>query len=95
MTQEEFNKKISDIKDKMSVLRAEMHKVQEEYVKTYPIHHGDKCVDGRGKTCWFSRIYFAYSDYSPEVKVFYPKKDGTRSLKEQNAYSEVTKVIEQ
>lgn len=95
MTQEEFKKKISDIQNKMSDLRAEIRQAQKEYMDSYPINSGDKCIDSNGKVCWFSRIGFTYSESTPDIKVFYPKKDGTRSMREQNAYGAVTKVTEQ
>ena len=95
MTQEEFKKKISDIQNKMSDLRAEIRQAQKEYMDSYPINSGDKCIDSNGKVCWFSRICFTYSASTPDIKVFYPKKDGTRSMREQNAYGAVTKVTEQ
>lgn len=94
MTQEEFKKKIWSIQDKIMELKTEIRNVQKEYIESYPIKPGDKCLDDQGRVCWFARICFSYSNYAPDIKVFYSKKDGTPSIREQNAYGEVTKVVE-
>lgn len=95
MTQEEFKKKVSDIENKIMDLRREIRQAQKEYMDSYPIHSGDKCLDDQGRTCWFSRICFSYSNSTPDIKVYYPKKDGNPSMREQNAYGNVTKIKEE
>lgn len=94
MTQEEFKKRVYDINNKIFELKLEIRNAQKEYIASYPIKSGDKCIDDNGKVCWFSRLCFTYSITVPDIKVFYPKKDGTQSMREQNAYGKITKVTE-
>lgn len=93
MTQEEFKKKVFDIENRISDLKTEIRQAQKEYIDSFPIRPGDKCLDDQGRVCWFSRLQFSYSSYTPDIKVYYPKKDGTPSMREQNAYGQVTKVM--
>lgn len=45
MTKEEFEKRMSALNKKRVAITQEMRNLQDEYVSSYPIKLGDKCVD--------------------------------------------------
>lgn len=93
MKQEVFQERMDALSVKPRVVENEIRELQEEYIATYPIQPGDKCIDENGKPCWLSRIVFAniYSTH-PLFLVNYPKMDDTRSKQEEYVYGKLTKV---
>ncbi|WP_337385853.1 hypothetical protein [Prevotella sp.] len=93
MTQEEFEKRMSVLKGKEMAIQQEIRNLQDEYLVSYPIQPGDKCVNENGTTCWLSRVVFT-SCYqtSPLHLINYPKMDGTRSKREEYYFNKLTKV---
>lgn len=90
MTQEEFEKRMSVLKDKSMAIQQEIRKLQDDYLAGYPVQPNDMCVDEKGKVCWISRMSF--SKDIPErmnIMVNYQKKDGTRSKREQYLYNKL------
>lgn len=93
MTKQEFEKRMSALKEKHFAITQEMVQLQNEYISGYPIKIGDKCTDEQGKICWVAdmRFWSAESTWM-HILVNPAKKDGTRSKREEYAYGEVTKV---
>lgn len=93
MKQEVFEERMSALNVKLNVIKNEIRELQEDFVATYPIQPGDKCVDENGTTCWLSRIVFT-SKYAtePSFLVNYSRKDGTRSKREEYFWGKLTKV---
>lgn len=93
MTQEEFKRRIRALSEKIMAIRQEMKDLQDEYIACYPIQPGDKCVNENGTTCWLSRIVFSGCERTyPLFLINYPKKDGTRSKREEYYFGKLTKV---
>lgn len=93
MTKEEFEKRMSALNKKRVAITQEMRNLQDEYVSSYPIKFGDKCVDEQGKICWVVDMRFWGAESTlMRILVNPAKKDGTRSKREEYAYGEVTKV---
>ena len=93
MKQEVFQERMDALSVKLREVENEIRELQNEFVKTYPIQPGDKCIDENGTPCWLSRIVFV-STYShrPLFFVNYPKMDDTRSKREDCVYGKQTKV---
>ena len=93
MKQEVFQERMDALNVKLRVVENEIRELQEEYIATYPIQPGDKCIDENGTPCWLSRIAFVSIFYHrPLFYVNYPKKDDTRSKQENCVYDKLTKV---
>lgn len=95
MTQEEFEKRMSVLKDKSMAIQQEIGKLQDEYLVSYPVQPNDMCVDENGKVCWISRMSFS-KDNPERVNIManYQKKDGTRSKREQYLYNKIQMKLE-
>lgn len=95
MTKKEFEKRMSALNEKRVAITQEMVQLQNEYISSYPVKPGDKCVDEQGKICWVidMRFWEASSTWM-RILVNPAKKDGTRSKREEYAYGEVTKIQE-
>lgn len=93
MKQDVFQERMNALSVKPRVVENEIRELQEEYIATYPIQPGDKCIDENGKPCCLNRIVFL-STYShrPLFLVNYLKKDGTRSKLKVCVYGKLTKV---
>ena len=93
MTQEEFEKRMSVLKDKSRAIEREIKNLQNEYLSSYPIQPNDKCIDREGRVFWISRLIFA-TPHSINVHcmVNYQNKDGSRSKREQYYFGKITKI---
>lgn len=95
MTKQEFEKRMSALNKKREAITQEMRNLQDEYVSSYPIKLGDKCVDEQGKICWVADMRFwSASSTMMRILVNPAKKDGTRSKREEYPYGKVTKIQE-
>lgn len=95
MTKQEFEKRMSTLKQKQNAITQEMVQLQNEYISSYPVKPDDKCIDEQGKICCVKDIRFwEASSTWMRILVNPAKKDGTRSKCEQYAYGEVTKIQE-
>ncbi len=95
MTKKEFEKRMNALNEKQDAIRQEMVKLQVDYISSYPVKPGDKCVDEQGKICWVVDIRFwEASSTWMRILVNPAKKDGTRSRREEYAYGELTKIQE-
>ena len=93
MTQEEFEKRMSVLKGKEMAIQQEIRNLQDEYLVSYPIQPGDKCINEEGTTCWLSRVVLTSSNQTrPYHLINYPKMDGTRSKREEYYFGKLTKV---
>lgn len=93
MTAEEFEKQMSVLMDKERLVHQEMRKLHKAFISSYHIQPGDKCMDGRGTTCWLSKIYFSnITSINPHFMVNYAKKDGTPSKRDEIPHGKITKV---
>lgn len=93
MTQEEFRKRMKALLDKETAIRKEKDNLQNEYLASYPIQPGDKCVDESGSLCWLNRtVFLGYRNTRPYYLINYPKTDGTRSKREKYYFGKLTKV---
>lgn len=93
MTQEEFKKRMKALIDKEMAIQQEKRNLQNEYLASYPLQPGDKCINEVGTTCWLSRVVFTSSNQTrPYHLINYPKMDGTRSKREEYYFDKLTKV---
>lgn len=93
MKQEVFKERMDALNVKLRVIENEIRELQEEYIATYPIQPGDKCIDVNDTPCWLSRIVFKNMyPARPLFLVNYPKMDDTRSKQEQFYFGKLTKV---
>ena len=93
MKQEVYKERMDALNVKLRVIENEIRELQEEYIATYPIQPGDKCINENGVTCWLRRIVFT-STYAtkPSFLVNYSRKDGTRSKHDEYFGGKLTKV---
>ncbi len=93
MKQEIFQERMDALSVKLRVVENEIRELQEEYIATYPIQPGDKCINENDVQCWLSRIVFKnINPARPLFLVNYPKMDNTRSKQEEFVYGELTKI---
>lgn len=93
MTQEEFKKRMKALIDKEMAILQEKRNLQNEYLASYPLQQGDKCINEEGTTCWLSRVVFTSNIQTrPYHLINYPKKDGNRSKREEYYFGKLTKV---
>ena len=93
MKQEVFQERMDALSVKLRVIENEIRELQEEYIATYPIQPGDKCINENDTPCWLSRIVFKNTNPArPLFLVNYSKMDDTRSKQEEFVYGELTKV---
>ncbi len=93
MKQEVFKERMDALNVKLRVIENEIRELQEEYIATYPIQPGDKCINENGVTCWLSRIVFTNTYATkPSFLVNYSRKDGTRSKHDEYFGGKLTKV---
>lgn len=93
MKQEVFKERMDALNVKLRVIENEIRELQEEYIATYPIQPGDKCINENGVTCWLSRIVFiGIYETKPSFLVNYSRKDGTRSKRDEYFFGKLTKV---
>ena len=93
MKQEVFQERMDALNVKLRVVENEIKELQEEYIATYPIQPGDKCINENDVQCWLSRIVFKnINPARPLFLVNYPKMDNTRSKQEEFVYGELTKI---
>ena len=93
MTQEEFRKRMKALLDKENAIQQEKKNLQNKYLASYPLQPGGKCINEVGITCWLNRVVFMSSSQTrPFHLINYPKKDGTRSKKEEYYFGKLTKV---
>lgn len=93
MTKEDFRKRMSALNEKRTAIMQEMVQLQNEYISSYPVKIGDKCIDEQGKICWVCDMRF-WEASSTRIRILVnpAKKDGTRSRREKYAYGEITKI---
>ena len=93
MTKEDFRKRMSALNEKRTAIMQEMVQLQNEYISSYPVRIGDKCIDEQGKICWVCDMRF-WEASSTRIRILVnpAKKDGTRSRREKYAYGEITKI---
>lgn len=93
MTKEDFRKRMSALNEKRTAITQEMVQLQNEYISSYPVKIGDKCIDEQGKICWVCDMRF-WEASSTHIRILVnpAKKDGTRSRREKYAYGEITKI---
>lgn len=70
MTEEDFVKQMRVLKEKELEIKYQMHELQQQYLKEYPIQINDKCVDRGGKVCWVCKIHF-YDTSTERVGAMY------------------------
>lgn len=93
MKQEVFKERMDALNVKLRVIENEIRELQEEYIATYPIQPGYKCINENGVTCWLSRIVFiGIYETKPSFLVNYSRKDGTRSKRDEYFFGKLTKV---
>lgn len=94
MTQEEFKNRMKALIDKEMAIRQEKRDLQNEYLASYPLQPGDKCVDKEGKFYWVDRLLFwDTSSISPTIFAYPQKKDGTLYKRsEQVSNDGITKI---
>lgn len=93
MKQEVFKERMDALNVKLRVIENEIRELQEEYIATYPIQPGDKCINENGVTCWLSRIVFiGIYETKPSFLVNYSRKDGIRSKRDEYFFGKLTKV---
>ena len=93
MKQDVFKERLDALNVKRQVIENEIRELQEDFVADYPIKSGDKCVNENGVTCWLSRMVFVSTFASnPSFLINYPRKDGTRSKREEYYYGKLTKA---
>lgn len=93
MTQEEIKERLRALVNKKKVINLEIEKLQDEYIASCPLQPGDKCINEEGTTCWLSRVVFTSNIQTrPFHLINYPKKDGTRSKREEYYFGKLTKV---
>ena len=88
-----FIERMGALNVKLRVIENEIRELQEEYIATYPIQSGDKCINEEDVQCWLSRIVFKnINPTRPLFLVNYPKMDGNRSKQEEFYFGKLTKV---
>ena len=86
MTEEDFEKQMRALNKKEIEIARQKYELKKQYLEEYPIRINDK-VDCNEKACWVSNIRFTtLQSTSIYFLVSNPKKDGTRSNREQCAW---------